>query len=324
MSDIEAFVEAVKSGDLDAVSASLQNPDVVSQINAPLFGFDAPALVNVAGTGNIPLARLLIAAGADVNQKSGWWAGGFAPIHNANEEMSAFLIENGAVVDIYAAAKLGDLVRLKEILSEDPALVNAQGPDGQTALHNAAEVETAELLLKAGANAEIRDIDHGATAAQYAAGKRPEVCAYLLAQGVVPDIIMAAAQGDITLLHKLTASDPELLQTTTAKGPHNPVPAPGEHIYVYHLAFNASPLAVAALCHQFETADALLALGAGINDLPGGASALHHAGWRGNRKAAEYLLSRGADKTLQDKDFSSTPAGWARHAGHTNMADLLE
>ncbi len=324
MPAIEAFVEAVKKQDLDTVNALLKEAEVREQINAPLLYFDAPALVFAAGSGNIPLAAALLGAGADINLKSSWWAGGFAPIHNANAEMTEFLIEHGATIDVYAASKLGLTERLIELLDANPELAKEKGPDGMTALHFAATPQIADLLLKRGADIEARDIDHGATAAQYAAGVRPEVCRFLVGRGADTDVFMAAAQGDKAELELILRAFSDLLNTTTTTGPHNPVPAPGEHIYVYQLAYGASPLAVAALKHQFEAAELLLGHGIEISKIVGKATALHHAAWRGNREAVEFLLAHGADRMIQDLEFRSTPAGWARHAGHTELATLLD
>lgn len=50
---------------------------------------------------------------------------------------------------------------------------------------------------------------------------------------------------------------------------------------------------------------------------------LHEAAWHGERAACERLLARGADRTLRDTQFEGTPADWARHAGHAELADLL-
>lgn len=51
---------------------------------------------------------------------------------------------------------------------------------------------------------------------------------------------------------------------------------------------------------------------------------LHVAAWRGDAQLASALLAAGADPTLTDARFGSTPAGWARHAGHAEVAELLD
>ncbi len=71
-------------------------------------------------------------AGADVNARSQWWAGGFGRLYTADPELAAYAIERGAVVDVHAAARLGRLDRLRELIEGDPRRVHAWGGDGQT------------------------------------------------------------------------------------------------------------------------------------------------------------------------------------------------
>lgn len=53
-------------------------------------------------------------------------------------------------------------------------------------------------------------------------------------------------------------------------------------------------------------------------------SALHHAAAEGDLNLARALLDLGADPNVRDARFDSPPLGWARHFGHTAVADLLE
>lgn len=55
-----------------------------------------------------------------------------------------------------------------------------------------------------------------------------------------------------------------------------------------------------------------------------GATPLHHAALRGDGALIALLLAHGADTTIADEAYSSTPAGWARHAGHAEAAALIE
>ena len=49
----------------------------------------------------------LVEAGADLNGKSTWWAGGFGVTHLTSPELAAYAVERGAELDIHAAARLG-------------------------------------------------------------------------------------------------------------------------------------------------------------------------------------------------------------------------
>ena len=46
---------------------------------------------------------------------------------------------------------------------------------------------------------------------------------------------------------------------------------------------------------------------------PDGATALHHAAFRGHREVAELLHDAGADVNARDGTHDATPAGWAIH-----------
>jgi hypothetical protein len=39
--------------------------------------------------------------------------------------------------------------------------------------------------------------------------------------------------------------------------------------------------------------------------------------------AIEVLLDGGADPTIRDRIYDSTPAGWAEHGGHPEAVELL-
>jgi len=58
--------------------------------------------------------RLLIQAGADINARSRWWAGGFGVLDWAPPGVAMYAIERGATVTIHAAARLGRSRRLGE------------------------------------------------------------------------------------------------------------------------------------------------------------------------------------------------------------------
>ena len=52
-------------------------------------------------------------------------------------------------------------------------------------------------------------------------------------------------------------------------------------------------------------------------------TALHEAALRGDPGMCHWLIERGADLTAKDERFSSTPSGWAAHAGHLDLAAEL-
>lgn len=76
--------------------------------------------------------------------------------------------------------------------------------------------------------------------------------------------------------------------------------------------------------HDVGAIQRLLELGFGIDATgPDARTALHEAALRGDEAACSWLLAQGADPARRDRDFSATPAEWAAHAGHTDLAARL-
>ena len=102
-------------------------PALKAKINEPIGPFDSPVIINVRSG---PMLDALLAAGADINAKSRWWAGGFGLLHTASPELAAYAITRGAVVDAHAAARLGMLEELR-VIPADPAASTSCGGDGR-------------------------------------------------------------------------------------------------------------------------------------------------------------------------------------------------
>jgi Ankyrin repeats (many copies) len=54
-----------------------------------------------------------------------------------------------------------------------------------------------------------------------------------------------------------------------------------------------------------------------------GATPLHHAAWDGDLQQIQHLLDSGADPTITDTQYGTTPLEWAEHAYQTEAADIL-
>jgi len=194
---IERFKRAVQDGDANAVRALLeQHEDVRASIDAPIFGFDSPALVAVSDD-HVDVIDVLLEFGADPNRRSSWWAGGFHPLHSARGIAAEHLIAAGAVPDACAAANLDQPDLLAAMLAENSARVHERGGDGKTPLHFARSRRVADLLLQAGADPDARDVDHRSTPAQWMLGDEPassrlELATYLVDRGAQADIFLAA------------------------------------------------------------------------------------------------------------------------------------
>jgi ankyrin repeat protein len=187
-----------------------RHPEIKAKVNEPFHG-DGGGLA-ITSVRSREMLDVLLEAGADLNAKTRWWAGGFGLLHSAPPDVAAYAIERGAVVDVHAAARLGLIDKLRELLSADPALVHARGGDGQTPLHFASNVEIAKYLLDHGAEIDARDVDHESTPAQYVVKDRQEICRYLIERACKTDILMAAALGDSDLVVRHLDADPESLR----------------------------------------------------------------------------------------------------------------
>lgn len=137
----------------------------------PCSDFNSPLITQVRAG----MLDVLLEAGADINARSQWWAGGFGLLDCADRELSLYAIERGAAITVHAAARLRLLEKLKELIAADPQLIHARGGDGQTPLHFASTVEVAEYLLAQGADIDARDVDHESTPAQYMLRERPDL-----------------------------------------------------------------------------------------------------------------------------------------------------
>lgn len=95
--------------------------------------------------------------------------------------------------------------------------------------------------------------------------------------------------------------------------------------------YRGTALTWAATKGRVAAVRALLDLGADV-DLRGtfggprhgvGTTALHHAAESGQVAVVEVLLAAGADRTITDALYGGTPASWAEHNDHPEVAVLL-
>jgi ankyrin repeat protein len=241
---VDQFKQAMRADDAARTRRLLEaHPVLRAKINEPLGPFDSPVITNVRSK---EMLDVLLDAGANLNAKSQWWAGGFGLLDWANPEVSAYAIRRGAIVDVHAAARLGLLERLRELVEADPTIVHARGGDGQTPLHFAATVEIAEYLLDHGADIDARDVDHESTPAQYMLDDRLDVARYLVARGCKTDLLMAAALGDVDLARRHLDADPDCIRLRVSEQYFPMInPKAGGTIYQWKLGWYVSPHQVA-------------------------------------------------------------------------------
>src|SRR5262245_18282317 len=99
---MELFRTAFHNDDAALFRKLLEDyPEMKARINEPVAAFDAPVITQVRSP---EMLDVLLEAGADLNAKSQWWAGGFGLLHSAEPKLAEYAIKRGAVVDVHAAS----------------------------------------------------------------------------------------------------------------------------------------------------------------------------------------------------------------------------
>lgn len=338
LSLVDRFKRAVNTGDAAALRRMRSSrAELQTIINEPLFAFNAPAL-NTAGD-NPDVTDALLELGADPNQRSAWWAGGFHSLHGASPAVAERLIARGAVPDACALAHLDRYDDLIAMLDAEPARVHERGGDGQTPLHFARSTRVADLLLARGADIDARDIDHRSTPAEWMIGdfdtprSRLALAQHLVGRGAACDIFLAAATGNTQRAHALLERDPSLLNLRTGQGEYGEKKPSSYHIYLWTIGSNLTPLQAASKFRQRETLKAMRVYASAVQRLllachdgdaddarsivrenPGivegldgtDRRALTDAAWLPNPKAVELMMELGFDPSAPS---TSGPTG---------------
>jgi len=348
----EVLFNAIASDAAAEVSRVLEsNPELKARLNDPLPGgsFGETALLAAVHRANRDMVDVLLRAGADINQKSHWWAGPYHVLDGAGRHawLPAFLIGRGAVPEIHHAVELGMADDVVGMLVKNPALIHARGGDGRLPLHYAQTVDMAEFLVSRGADLDARDIDHESTAAQYMVRDRQPVARFLLRRGAGADVLMAAALGDVELTRRLIDATPSSIRMRVTaqwfpmqdrraggtiyiwtlggeKGAHEIAREFG-HDEVFRVLMTRTPpslkLAIACEMGDEALAEEMRAQVSAID--PADASRLVAAASRRQADVARRLLGAGWPATAAER--GTTALHWAAFYGQADLvAALLE
>jgi ankyrin repeat protein len=257
------------------------------------------------------LARFLLEAGAEANDGQTLYNRMFGPDDDHLELLFEFGLGRGAggpwrarlgdaidspedlVRSQLEWAVTHDMVTRVRLLAEHGTDFVSPFPDGNTpcaAAMSSGSRATADLLVELGAS-------------------RPEL-------GIVDAFVATALAGDRSGIDRILAGaadvDVDVVEQVRSRRPALIVWAAATH----HTE------AVRLLAELGFDVDAL-----GRSDVPAEQpweTALHVAAGDGDLELARLLLSLGADPSIRDMRFDSTPLGWARFHDHPALAALLE
>ena len=254
----EALTVAIRDQDTQRVRELLEShSELRAKIDEPLanYGFGQHALFAAVQRSDRATIDVLLRGGANIHKRTEWWAGGFGVLDDCDPDLVDFLVERGAVIDAHAAARLGMISKLTELVAADQNVVHARGGDGQTPLHFASTVEIAQFLLDHGAEIDALDVDHESTPAQYMLRveqkrhyprDRQDVARYLISRGCRSDLLMATALGDVNLVRHHLDTDPAFIRMSVSEAwfPKKD-PRAGGTIYIWMLGANRTAHVVA-------------------------------------------------------------------------------
>jgi ankyrin repeat protein len=217
---------------------------------------------------------------------------GLPPLYTAalfrNQKAIEFLIDHGAIVDIFACAYVGKAADAEALLKRSPDLARATAADGMTALHYAAragQYEVADLLLRHGADVNACD-RKGRTAlieACHAGPWKPkpaeEIIQLLLNHDARIDLFVAAAMGRTDLIQDLLGQPGTQIDDLNDDG--------------------ETALYLAAQNNRLAAAELLVERGADLSLCDAvGTAALHRTSQQCSDELIQFLIDHGADAHL--------------------------
>ncbi|MCZ6825374.1 MAG: ankyrin repeat domain-containing protein [Gemmatimonadetes bacterium] len=191
------YFEAIRSCDLARLQSVLDDaPSVAHSVLPKSDAADGTGgctgLHLAVHSADVEIARLLISSGVDLEARS---EDGRTALHDSIEygkrEIETLLLESGSEVDVCAAAILGRIEHVRELLDQDPDLVNDRStnlsPLGWASYGN--QTEVAAELISRGARLDDGELLRAASVGHVEVGR------LLLKHGADPDEMDEKAGG---------------------------------------------------------------------------------------------------------------------------------
>jgi ankyrin repeat protein len=186
-------------------------------------------LIEAVKAGDVNRVRELAPRDADARDENGVSALMISRYYGAPPEVTTALRDARGDIDVFEAATLGDVDRLRELLDADASLVRAWSPDRGTALHFAVffgQPETAALLVERGADVHAVSPTFGDVtplhSAAAASANSTELVHLILEAGADPN---ARQGGGFTAMHAAAQNGDVAMATDLLDRGADPSPA---------------------------------------------------------------------------------------------------
>jgi ankyrin repeat protein len=331
--DEERFFKAAQDGDLATVELMIQRG---LDVNMRESGDNTYPMHWAAALGRLDIVQRLADAGGDVVGRGddheleviGWatcWDGCADAAHRA---VADFLVSRGAKHHIFSAISMNLEAEVRRIVSADQSALGrrmSRNENNQTPLHFAVRKNLSAmvaLLVELGADPLAVDSE-GATVAMYADNReidRPVMAAIhamtkaeltsadrvsRASRGGPMDLAASLALAEWAIAERLVRDNPELLARGTGGVLHLMAKRNDAAAVKWLLDRGVDPNVRATMYGSEITA-------------------LHVAAGSGATDTVRLLLEAGADRTILDTRFESSPLGWAEHFGQVETRKQLE
>jgi ankyrin repeat protein len=271
-----------------AAVADAQDPSGESGPNPRLDGGGLTPLVFAARQGALDSVKVLVEAGADVNQATQYgWTPLLTATQNKYYKVGSYLLDHGANPNI---ANKGGWTPL--YIATDNR--NIEGGDYPVRKPDLDHLDFIKLLLEKGADPNARAIDSTETRTIF-------TMQWLYEDGATP-FLRAAQSGDVTLMKLLLAhgSDPKI---PTRNGDTALMAAAG-------IGWVEGVTSETSEKENLEAVQICLDLGIDVNAVDGdGRTALHGAAHKGRNAVVQLLVEHGAKLDARDKGSRDTING---------------
>lgn len=225
---------------------------------------------------------------------------------------------------LFDAIQRDDRPAIRALIEASPRLLRLPGPQGQTAIHVAAECnnpDAIEILLRHRADPQTYFGASGHNALSWALTVgATDAADALVKNGLEPDFFCAAGIGDLARMQSFFDARGRLRKNASrtgssrwVEGKRMPVPPSTARECISDALYFSSRNGHAQVVRELLAHDPDLSFRAFL-----GGTALHWAYFSGQPEVVKLLLQAGADPTLRDQEYNCTPrafgicvaAGW--------------